>query len=218
MTPVDGRCNGVRGGFAKMRFKLASSALAAMLTLGGCADADDPAAGLGGEGTRAYAASRQRLDNVSYHAAFDSAVHALSQWFEGIAADPATGRITAAPSENTEPGGTGRLRDEVAGFRNRVRRQAAMTVLQQGDSIVVDCRVTRQRLDTADHRAFAHQRSARDEDPTAYTPIQGEASATAEQAQVWTDIGRDRRLEQEILGVVRDRLLRGSRPAAPSGE
>lgn len=218
MFPTDGHSNGLRGGFAVMRTRLAPCVFAATLMLGGCLDADDPGAGLGDDSPRAYAASRQRLDNVSYQAVFDAAVNALSQRFEGVSADPAAGRITASPSEKTEPGGTGRLRDEVAGYRNRVRRQAAMAVLQQGDSIIVDCRVTRQRLDTADHRAFAHQRSARDEDPTAYTPIQGEASATAEQAQVWTDIGRDRKLEQEILGVVRDRLLRATRPASPTNE
>lgn len=155
--------------------------------------------------------SRDRFDNVTYTDAFQAAQHAASQWFGIAESRPESGRIVTVFGEATQRGGGERLRD-VLRSPNTMRRRAILRVVEQprDKSLVIECTVQRQRLDTADARSM--QPRSDYESSGSQTPIQGEAGATRDQTEVWTDIGRDRDLERQILDVARDRLAR--RPAA----
>lgn len=162
------------------------------------------------------------MDDISYSAAFDAARYAASQWFRVTDARAEAGRISTAPLEADERGNGERLRD-VVGSHNTIRRQARMRVVNEPKEhrVVIECVVTRQRLDTMDARAM-QQQSLMDESANR-TPIQGDAGANAEQREVWTDIGRDRGMERQILDVARDRLFGGpgrlsTRPAGAEGQ
>lgn len=160
--------------------------------------------------------SSTRLDADDSSAAFDAATYAVSQWFTIRDANPADGLILSHPAEFDQRGGTERLRDGAVNYRNRVRRRAVVRVRSTGGGPRVECVVARERLDTADHRVFWHNRSF--EDVPSQTPIAQEAATGPEQNEVWTDVGRDRDLERRILGVVRERLAGGpprSEPPAP---
>lgn len=178
--------------------------LAVLALLSGCANVNESIGPVSGW-------SRDRYEDASYEAAFDAGRYALEQWFRIESARADRGEIVTLADESMERAGTGRLRDETVGTRSRVRRRAAVRISRHPPGIIAECVVKRERLDTAEARAFAQQRSF-SEAPTD-TPIQGEAGASAEQSQVWTDIGRDRKLEREVLDVMRGRLLRESRPA-----
>jgi hypothetical protein len=155
--------------------------------------------------------TRDRLAQVSDEAAFEASRHALSQWFRIDDTQSSRRRLVTFYDQSVIQGGTGRIRDDTVGYRNRVRRRGEIRLTPRDGATVVECRVQRERLDTTDARMASRQRSY-DESPTD-TPIQYEAGVSAEQAQVWTDIGRDRELERQILDVVQARLG-GRRPAA----
>jgi len=164
-------------------------------------------------GPRVSGWSRDRLETASAEDAFGAGRYAVSQWFRIARSDAGTGMIISAPSETTERGNTGRIRDE-AGYPNRVRRTATLRVQALTTGVAVECHVTRERLDTSDHATLARNMTL-DDAPTA-TPVEREAGVSAEQAQVWTDIGRDREMERRILDVVRSRLERGRPASAPA--
>lgn len=160
-----------------------------------------------------------RVDNTSKEAAFDAARYALSQWFTIRQSSVTDGVITTDPVEFEQRGGTERFRDEALKFRNRMRRRAVVRVRGGEGAAIVECVVTRERLDTADHRVFAMNRQS--DDVGNQTPITQEGATSPAQNEVWTDVGRDRALERQILDVVRDRLAgvpAKSAPAAPAAD
>jgi hypothetical protein len=144
-----------------------------------------------------------RLPGASRDAAFDAGKYAMQQWFRLDEVSPARGVIRSAAAEYDQKGGTGRIRDSV-GFKNRMRRTAMLVIRDEGGSAAAECIVKVQRLDTADHRMFHQNRGSTDY--PSETPIDREAGVSASQDQVWTDMGADRRLESEILEVLRNRL------------
>lgn len=183
----------------------------AVTALAGCSDFGG--SGLGGERTEGW--SQITLPNVSRDAAFEAGVHAMRQWFrlDDVSAD--SGVIRSAASEYDQKGGTGRIRDAAIGYRNRMRHQATLIITDQGTGCVVQCCVAVQRLDTADHRVFRD--NSRFQDYPNETPIDRDAGISSSQDQVWTDMPRDRKLEQEILGVIRNRVA-GPPRSAPAKE
>ena len=148
--------------------------------------------------------SQIRLPNIPPGDAYDAGVYAMRQWFRLAVTDPVEHVIQSVPSEYEQKGGTGRIRDTTIGFRNRMRRTGMLVVQDLDGGCIVKCKVATQRLDTADHRVF--QSNQQFADVPNQTPIQGEASVSPSQNQVWTDMPRDRGLEQEILGIVKNRL------------
>jgi hypothetical protein len=167
---------------------------------------------LGGERSEGW--SQAVLPNVPRDRAFDAGVHALRQWFRVEEVSRADGVARTALSEYDQMGGTGRIRDTAIGFRNRMRHQATLTVTPQGPGSVVKCMVNVERLDTADHRVFRDQQQFQDY-PTE-TPIDRDAAISTSQDQVWTPMPRDRKLEQEILDVVRNRVATPTTQRAPA--
>lgn len=178
-----------------------------MLLLCGCAEetGTSPDTGAG--------ASRDLFAGADYDAVFDAGRSAAAQWFHIDQSRADIGRITTLPAESDERGGTGRIRDETIRYQNRVRRSATLRIHPQGDAVVVECVVVLERLDTADHRTFAQQRTF-NEQPTA-TPVTGEAGVSARQSEAWTEVGRDRGMERKILDSIRMRV-QGPRSATAS--
>lgn len=154
--------------------------------------------------------SQAQLPGVSQDAAFDAGVYAMKQWFRLEEVSPSLGQIRSVPTEYTQSGGTDRIRDTALKFRNRMRRTATLAVLGGDDGAVARCEVRVQRLDTSDYRIFKDM--DRFDDYSSETPIESGAGATPEQRETWTDLPRDRKLEGEILSVIRNRL---KKPAAP---
>ncbi len=167
----------------------------------GCSDAPRTKT----SGGRAAGWTPTRLPNVSKAQAFDAGVYAMRQWFRLAETSPSDGVIRGTAEEFDQQGGTGRIRDGAVGYRNRMRRIAALTIREQDGGSVARCRVQVERLDTADHRVFRRQQQFGDVPNE--TPIDREASVSAEQNQVWTPMPRDRNLERQILALLRDRAL-----------
>ncbi len=159
-----------------------------------------------GPGAEISGWSRVRVADASQEAVHDAGRYALRQWFRIASDGPEQNAIATYPLERDETGMSGRIGGEALGRRSRIRRTATMRFQTRGDQIVAECHVRRERLDTAGVRAMSsHTRF--DEAPTR-TPIESEAGVTPEQAQVWTDLGRDRAMERRILDVMRARLER----------
>ncbi|MCK6456663.1 MAG: hypothetical protein L6Q92_09070 [Phycisphaerae bacterium] len=189
------------------RHGLATAILAGILSVG-CdpADrrADIPRAGW----------TSQRIEAGSEADVFEAARFAVSQWFRINEARPSEGMITTYPNETEERGGTGRIRDDAIGYRNRIRRLATVRVRKTGAGVATECVVVRERLDTSDMRVFETNRQFND--VPNQTQISGEGATSARQNEVWTEVGRDRALERDILRAIRDRLAQPQRSAAPT--
>ena len=169
--------------------------------------------GLGGERTEGW--SQATLPNVPRAEAFDAGVHAMRQWFRLEDISPGDGLVRSAVTEFDQKGGTGRIRDTAIGYRNRMRHQATLIIAAQGTGSVAKCMVSVERLDTADHRVFRD--NDRFQDYPTETPIDRDAGISSSQDQVWTPMPRDRKLEQEILEVLRNRAAPAPQSAPAQG-
>lgn len=190
---------------------LAAAAVLIMLGGFGCSESRGPGSTLG----RESGWSQATLSNVSRAAAYQAGVYAMRQWFRLADASPADGVIKGMPEEYEQKGGTGRIRDEAVGYRNRMRRTAMVVIQETPTGCAAKCRVQVERLDTADHRVFRSNEQFGDVPNE--TPIDREAGVTPRQEQVWTAMPRDRDLERQILDVLRAELSKGgptSQPAA----
>jgi len=148
--------------------------------------------------------SRQRFPGATDKQIFAAAEFAVRQWFGVKGADVDAGIITTYPLEEQERGGTGRIRDTAIHYPNRIRRRATVRLLPESGVTVVECVVIKERLDTADMRVFEKNRQF--DDVNNQTPIQTEAATSARQNDFWSEVGRDRGMEQRILDVVRERV------------
>lgn len=183
----------------------------ALAALAGCSEMGGE--GLGGERTEGW--SQAMLPNVPRDEAFDAGVHALRQWFRLEEVSATDGVVRSAITEFDQKGGTGRIRDAAIGYSNRMRHRATLIVTGQGTGSVAKCMVSVERLDTADHRVFRDQE--RFQDYPTETPIDRDAGISSSQDQVWTPMPRDRKLEQEILGVLRNRATPSPQSAPAQG-
>jgi hypothetical protein len=129
----------------------------------------------------------------------------MRQWFPIAEASPEEGLIRSATREYDQQGGTGRIRDDTIGYRNRMRRTAMLLISEWGTGCVAKCRVRVQRLDTSDHQVF--RRNEQFGDVPSETPIDREAGIRPSQDQVWTDRPRDRDLERQIRELLRSRVM-----------
>jgi hypothetical protein len=178
-------------------FMIPIATIAAALWTSGC---NEPIGG-GGMGDAGYA--RQTFRTASRAEVFQAAQAAFRQYFSIADADPATGTITSRPQEVDARGEPTQVR-ELLGGQSRRRQIGELRVLTRGPEVIALCRVQRQRLDTTERRAFQTQRG--DDRPTENTPFEAEAGATGEQRTAWTNIGRNRSLEADILRSLRMRI------------
>lgn len=148
--------------------------------------------------------------NTDQQRAFNASRTALQQWFRIDRSDPGAGLLTTFPIEDTEKGDTGRIRDTAVHYANQIRRRAAVRIRSGDGGSTVECVVIKERMDTSDHRAMGRNRQF--EDVNNQTQIQSEAATSGEQNAVWTDVGRDRGMERDILRVIREQLGAASQP------
>jgi hypothetical protein len=143
------------------------------------------------------------LVNASLAEVRPAATEAFRQYFR-LDRDASTAHtLISVPMEVTDPETPPRVRD-ILGTPNRFRRVAELYLQQEGGDVLARCRIQIQRLDTAERAAFARQ--SRNDDRPTETPIDREGAASARRIDEWTDVGRDRQSEQELLTAIETRL------------
>ena len=160
--------------------------------------------------------SVQRLPDVSKAQAFEAAQLAFRQYFSIERADPAEGALYSRPADVNARGEVQRVRDVMTVTPSRRRQVAELRIEPRGRDVMAFCRVRVQRLDTSELRSFAVERG--DDRPSNNAPFDREAGASAAQREAWTDVGRDKALERQILSSLRERLNPQAATAPASGE
>lgn len=155
--------------------------------------------------------TRQRLQGVAKDQAFAEAKRVFRQYFAVESTDEEEMTIRSRPAEVDARGQTSEVRDVLGATPNRRRQIAEMQVSARGNDVTLSCHVRLQRLDTSQKRAFRPQTG--DDRPSHNMPLSDDAGTTAAQRESWTNIGRDRRLERQVLDAVRDRLQPQTAPA-----
>lgn len=148
--------------------------------------------------------NRIALPTAQPDQAFDAAIDAVRQYFTVFDASRSDLRIVTPMVEYSQRGGTERILDSTLRPNNRMRRRATVLITPSGNGCIALCEVSVQRLDTADQRTFQQHREFNDL-PNA-TPIERDAGVSASQAEAWTDMPRDSRLEREILQIIFNRV------------
>ena len=127
-----------------------------------------------------------------------------------IDTDRSTGDMfVSRPAEATDKVRAERVRD-VLGRPNRHRRIALLRLSQDGSSVLVQCQVRLERLDTAEQAAFARERG--DDRPTD-TPIDRLGADAPKARQEWVYVQRDRQAEAQVL----EAIVRQFAATQPSG-
>jgi hypothetical protein len=146
--------------------------------------------------------------------AFDAMDATLrEQGFQIAERDPRRGYLRSDPVESVIEGGTGRLSDEVLKPRNAIRRIAESVVTGRDGGVNVRYRVSVERLDTAQVRAW--QREHQVADMPTETPIDQDQATLPEQNETWTPIRRDTQVESAIRLALLERLGRAGEAATP---
>ncbi|MBN1490338.1 MAG: hypothetical protein JXA69_10500 [Phycisphaerae bacterium] len=163
---------------------------------------------------RSYgASSQQRIGNVAYDDTFDAAERVFRSFFSTERADRGEGILVARPIEVDKRGEPVGVRDTMTMTPSRRRRVAELRLSRSGSDVLAMCQVKLQRLDTSERRAFRPQIG--DDRPSESHPFEAEAGASPSQRELWTDLGRDRELERQVLNALRDRLVREGAPESP---
>jgi len=157
---------------------------------------------------RAGDASSRHILNTTVDAVRPEAVRVFRQDYR-LDPDASTGNVLISrPIERTDHPGPERLRD-VLGSPNRHRQIATLWLNQDGPHVLVQCRVSIQRLDTVERAAFARERG--DDRPTD-TPIDRFGAASPNAREEWVPVGRERKAETHILDAIIQRVVT-SQPA-----
>ncbi|HSW45422.1 MAG TPA: hypothetical protein VLM89_07620 [Phycisphaerae bacterium] len=106
--------------------------------------------------------------------------------------------LVSRPTEVTDRPQTERVRD-VLGRPNRHRRIAILRFNQDGSSVMLQCQVRLERLDTAERAAFARERG---DDRPSDTPIERMGADAPRAREEWVYVNRDRRAETDILDSI----------------
>ena len=143
-------------------------------------------------------------------ATFAAAQAALAREFDRLNVDRAARRITSEPQEYTTQSESLTSRDLV-GARSTMRRIAMLNVVSRGEGkSQVRLRIDRQREDTTRTERASAEQQYRLSDSPSYTPIERDAGTSTQQNTVWTTIGRDSKLERELLGELERQFSRAS--------
>lgn len=148
--------------------------------------------------------ARERFPNVPPAQAMDTARQVFREYFSIDRVDTSEGVIYSRPTELTGHAAPERVRDVLTRTPNRRREVAELRLVPRGNDVIALCRVQVQRLDTSERRAFVSQTG--DDRPANNPPFGAEAGASARQREDWTDVGRNRSLEQQVLASLRERL------------
>lgn len=120
----------------------------------------------------------------------------------------------AGPLESTMRGGSGRLSDAALKMPTRVRRIVRLYARKTDTGATVMCNVQLQRADTARRSVFNQQDQYSDVPHD--TPIDRGEGLTKSQLSHWTDLGRDRGVERQILQEVRQRFVERENAPPPA--
>ncbi len=161
-------------------------------------------------------AQREATDFASRHllnvapAEVESVARRIFMSHFRINPDASTGdTLVSLPTETEGRGQRKSIRDTLAVSPNRQRQRAELRLRPQGGNVLVLVSVQTQRLDTAERAAFARERG--DDRPTE-TPIEREGPTSPSAREEWVNIGRDRKLEQQILSEI-EQAITTTRPA-----
>jgi len=106
--------------------------------------------------------------------------------------------LVSRPTELTDSGQGERVRD-VFGRPNRHRQIAVLRITQEGTSVMLQCQVRTERLDTAERAAFARERG---DDRPSDTPIDRLGADAPKAREEWVYVRRDRAAESRILDAI----------------
>jgi len=106
--------------------------------------------------------------------------------------------LVSRPTEVTGKQQVERVRD-VLGRPSRHRHTAILRMTQNGPAVLVQCQVRLERLDNAEHAAFAAEQG---DDRPNKTPIERLGADTARPREEWTYVNRDRQAEAAILDAI----------------
>lgn len=184
------------------------------LVLAGCS-----AQGEGAERTSARPASdsqfaSRRIASISLQQVQPVADRVFREHFRIDAGSSSANTWIARPAEAPDQERRGQVTDAFAVTPRRKRRLAELRLRPEGEGVVVQCRVLIQRLTVSERAAFSRERG--DDRPTD-TPIDRQGPSSIQSREEWTDAGRDRVTEQQILGTIQERLstTRPAEEAAP---
>lgn len=182
----------------------AGLALATCLLLGGCDNMIQSSTRSTTQDAMQF--STVRVPGVS---AQDARAVATDVFKEHFRVDPSASTATqlvSRPSESTahadqESAG---VREVLSGSSNRRRQIARLQLVERGADVLIRCHVEVQRLDVTERSAFAQQRAA-DDRPSNQTTDRRSGTQQVKDED-WSNVGRNRQLEREILDAIAERL------------
>ncbi|MBP7935929.1 MAG: hypothetical protein KA354_14885 [Phycisphaerae bacterium] len=186
---------------------LTIASAASLLCALGCSDMDTSSTGSPTFGRPGDYATR-RIDGLALRDVRPAALRAFRQHFRVDPNASAGDRLVSYPAEITQQAQPERLRDMFGG-KNRHRQVAILVLSQEGTSVLAQCQVRNQRLDTAERAAFARETG---DDRPGDTPIERRGASSPIAREEWTPVGRDRTTEAEILDSI-VHAVTGSQPA-----
>jgi len=136
------------------------------------------------------------LGAVNYETAFAAGRRVMSQYFSVLPGGAESGLLQTRPM-SAKAGPAGGI-----GLGSADRRKVATLRLSRRGEVVMahlSIQVQGQRKDV--FRQLRHDDQAYTSVPN-QTPAQEEAATTPEQNDVWRNVGRDRKLERQILGEI----------------
>jgi hypothetical protein len=118
--------------------------------------------------------------------------------------------LVSRPTEAVDGARGERVRD-VLGRPNRYRQVATLKITKEGTSVMAQCQVRTERLDTAEQAAFARERG---DDRPSDTPIDRVGADAPKAREEWVYVRRDRSAETRILDAI-SRRFAATQPAVP---
>ena len=150
------------------------------------------------------------LGAVNYETAYAASRRVMSQYFSVLPGGPETGVLQSRPAQaKAGPSGT-------MGLSSTDRRKVAtLRLSRQGEIVIANLHVEVQGQRKDSFRQLRHDDQAYSSVPN-QTPAQEEAATTPEQNDVWRSVGRDQKLERQILNEIHQAL--NPPPAKPPAE
>lgn len=134
-----------------------------------------------------------------------AAATVLEREFGRVRVDSAGLRVTAGPEEYVARGSTGLARDLVGG-RATMRRTATFVAARSSEGTVARLRVERERRDSG---AVAPSTANNwYSDSPGYAPTF--TGPAGDELVLWTPVGRDRKLEDQLLDELREQVARAA--------
>jgi hypothetical protein len=185
-----------------LKARLPASFLAALLVATGCDNLVQPARGP----QEPAEFSSIRLVDVSMADARAEALAVMKERFRLDSTASTATVLISRPLETTDRADreTAGIREVLSGSSNRHRQIAQVHLVERGPDVLVSCNVRVQRLDVAERSAFLPQRSA--EDRPSNLPSERAPGTQTLLEEDWSNVGRNRQLEQDILSEIADRL------------